>query len=81
MPTIQQLRYLVALTETRHFRRAAEACHVTQPTLSAQLKELEVKLGALLVERSRSHVGITPLGEAIAAGDWVHTHNLEAVGE
>lgn len=66
MPTIQQLRYLVAVTETRHFRRAAEACNVTQPTLSAQLKELEAKLGAILVERSRSHVVITPLGEAIA---------------
>ncbi len=66
MPTIQQLRYLAALTETRHFRRAAEACHVTQPTLSAQLKELEAKLGSQLVERSRSRVVITPIGEAIA---------------
>ena len=67
MPSIQQLRYLVSLTETRHFRRAADACHVTQPTLSAQLKELERKLGVALVERSRSHVIITPTGTAVAA--------------
>lgn len=67
MPSIQQLRYLVSLTETRHFRRAADACHVTQPTLSAQLKELERKLGVTLVERSRSHVIVTPTGAAVAA--------------
>ncbi len=66
MPSVQQLRYLVSLTETRHFRRAADACHVTQPTLSAQLKELERKLGVTLVERSRSHVIITPTGTAVA---------------
>lgn len=67
MPTLQQLRYLTALAETRHFRRAAEACHVTQPTLSAQIRELEQRLGAELVERSRSHVIVTPLGEAVVA--------------
>lgn len=67
MPTLQQLRYLVALADTRHFRRAAEQCHVTQPTLSAQLKELESKLSAHLIERSRAHVIVTPLGEKIVA--------------
>ncbi|MEM8591351.1 MAG: LysR substrate-binding domain-containing protein [Pseudomonadota bacterium] len=67
MPTLQQLKYLVALTETGHFRRAAEACHVTQPTLSAQIKELEAKLGAVLIERTRARVVITPLGEEVAA--------------
>ena len=66
MPSLQQLRYLVALTETRHFRRAAELCNVTQPTLSAQLKELEAKLGAVLVERNRARVVVTALGEAVA---------------
>lgn len=65
MPSLKQLRYLVALEDQRNFRRAAEACHVTQPTLSAQLKELELKLGATLVERSRSHVIVTPLGKAV----------------
>ena len=65
MATLQQLRYLTALADTLHFRRAAEACHVTQPTLSAQLKELEARLGARLVERSRSKVIVTPLGSAV----------------
>ncbi len=66
MPSLQQLRYLVALSETLHFRRAAEACRVTQPTLSAQLRALESKLGAALVERGRSGVIVTPMGEAVA---------------
>lgn len=66
MPSIQQLRYLVSLSETRHFRRAADACNVTQPTLSAQFKELERKLGVTLVERSRSKVIMTPTGMAVA---------------
>ncbi|TNF59616.1 MAG: LysR family transcriptional regulator [Rhodobacteraceae bacterium] len=66
MPTLQQLRYLVAVDDTLHFRRAAEACHVTQPTLSAQIKDLESKLGAVLVERSRARVVMTPLGAAVA---------------
>jgi LysR family hydrogen peroxide-inducible transcriptional activator len=49
-----------------HFRRAAEAVHVTQPTLSAQLRELEMRLGVQLVERSRSRVLMTPIGAEIA---------------
>lgn len=67
MPSLQQLRYLVAVTEAGHFRRAAEACHVTQPTLSAQLKELEARLGAVLVERVRGAVVPTPFGEQVVA--------------
>ncbi|MGB3409360.1 MAG: hydrogen peroxide-inducible genes activator [Jannaschia sp.] len=67
MPTLQQFRYLVAVAETLHFRRAAESVHVTQPTLSAQLRELEEKLGVQLVERSRSGVTLTPVGLDIAA--------------
>ena len=67
MPTLQQLRYLVAIAETLHFRRAAEMSHVTQPTLSGQLRELEEKLGVQLVERSRARVILTPTGTAIAA--------------
>ena len=66
MPTLQQFRYLVAVAETRHFRRAAEAVHVTQPTLSAQLRELEGKLGVQLVERSRAGVTLTPVGAEVA---------------
>ncbi|CTQ49732.1 hydrogen peroxide-inducible genes activator [Jannaschia donghaensis] len=66
MPTLQQFRYLVAVADTLHFRRAAESVHVTQPTLSTQLRELEEKLGVQLVERSRSGVTLTPIGHDIA---------------
>ena len=66
MPSLQQLRYLVAVADQLHFRRAAEACNVTQPTLSAQIKELEMRLGTSLVERSRSKVMMTPTGKDIA---------------
>lgn len=66
MPTLQQFRYLVAVADTLHFRRAAEVAAVTQPTLSAQLKELEGKLGVQLVERSRAGVTLTPVGQEIA---------------
>ena len=51
--SLRQLRYLVVLSETRNFTRAAEACFVTQSTLSAGLKELETTLGVQLVERDR----------------------------
>lgn len=66
MVTLQQLRYLVALADARHFRRAAEECHVTQPTLSMQLRELETRLGVTLAERTRGHVVLTPVGREIA---------------
>jgi LysR family hydrogen peroxide-inducible transcriptional activator len=65
MPSFQQLRYLVAVADTLNFSRAAELCHVTQPTLSMQLRELELKLDAHLVERTRSRVLLTPLGENV----------------
>ncbi|MDG4649578.1 LysR substrate-binding domain-containing protein [Roseibacterium sp. SDUM158017] len=67
MPSLQQLRYLALLSETLHFRRAAERANVTQPTLSAQLSALEEKLGVQLAERSRSRVVMTAEGEEIAA--------------
>jgi DNA-binding transcriptional LysR family regulator len=62
VPTLRQLEYLVAVADIRHFGRAAERVHVTQPTLSEQLKTLEQRLGVQLVERSRSNVVVTPLG-------------------
>jgi LysR family hydrogen peroxide-inducible transcriptional activator len=65
LPSLRQLRYLVVLSETRNFTRAAEACFVTQSTLSAGLKELEATLGAQLVERDRQSVRMTPVGEAV----------------
>ena len=62
LPTIKQLQYLVALQEKGHFGRAAEACFVSQSTLSAGIRELESLLGVTLVERSRRVVRFTPLG-------------------
>lgn len=60
---IQQLRYVVALARTRHFTRAAEACHVSQPTLSHQLRRLEDELGEPLFKRLRTGAVPTPFGE------------------
>lgn len=67
LPTLRQLRYLVALAEHRHFGRAAEACLATQSTLSAGLQELENLLGVTLVERTKRKVLLTPLGEEVVA--------------
>src|SRR3982750_4251854 len=65
-PTLRQLQYLVELRRHGHFGRAAEACYVTQSTLSAGLRDLEALLGAALVERTRRVVHFTALGERIA---------------
>ena len=62
LPTIKQLQYLVSLKQHGHFGRAADACFVTQSTLSAGLRELENLLGITLVERTRRVVRFTPLG-------------------
>ncbi len=66
MPTLRQLSYLVALSKELHFHRAAELMNVTQPTLSIQIKELEKKLKAPMVERGQNNVTLTPLGREIA---------------
>jgi LysR family transcriptional regulator, hydrogen peroxide-inducible genes activator len=66
LPTLKQLQYLVALQDAGHFGRAADACFVTQSTLSAGLRELEALLGTTLVERTRRVVRFTPLGERVA---------------
>ncbi|HVF93995.1 MAG TPA: hydrogen peroxide-inducible genes activator [Sphingomonas sp.] len=66
LPTLKQLQYLVALQDHGHFGRAAEACFVTQSTLSAGLRELETLIGVTLVERTRRVVRFTWLGERIA---------------
>jgi LysR family hydrogen peroxide-inducible transcriptional activator len=65
--TLRQLQYAVALADTLSFRRAAEACGVSQPSLSAQLGELEAALGARLFERDRRRVLLTTAGEALVA--------------
>ncbi|MGN6271202.1 MAG: hydrogen peroxide-inducible genes activator [Sphingomonas sp.] len=66
LPTLKQLQYLVALKDHGHFGRAAEACFVTQSTLSAGIRELETLIGVTLVERTRRVVRFTPLGDRIA---------------
>ncbi len=64
---LRDLRYLVALADTRHFGKAAVRCHVSQPTLSAQLKKLEEYLGVELIERQPRRVALTEIGEQIVA--------------
>jgi len=66
LPTLKQLQYLVALKDHGHFGRAADACFVTQSTLSAGIRELETLIGVTLVERTRRVVRFTPLGDRVA---------------
>jgi len=65
---IDKLEYLMALAREQHFGRAADACGVTQPTLSAGIKQLEATLGVLLVQRGSRFIGLTPEGERTL--DW-----------
>lgn len=67
MNLLASLRYLVALHEHRHFGRAAQACHITQPALSNALRALEDELGTPVVRRGRSFAGFTPEGERVLA--------------
>ncbi len=66
-PTLRQLRYLCAIGEHLHFGKAAQACHVSQSTLSTALQELESNLGVSLVERTHKSIIITRIGEEIIA--------------
>jgi LysR family hydrogen peroxide-inducible transcriptional activator len=59
---LRDLRYLVAVADTKHFGKAAELCHVSQPTLSAQIKKLESYLGVELIERQPRRVALTDIG-------------------
>lgn len=62
---IRDMEYLVALEETQNFRKAAERCHVSQPTLSTQIKKMEETLEVVLIERGNRHCLITPAGKQI----------------
>ena len=64
-PSLQQLTYLVAVDEHRHFGRAAEACFVSQPALSAEIRELEKRLGSTLIERGNRQVRPTAVGARV----------------
>lgn len=59
------MRYLVALDKHRHFGRAAEACHITQPALSNALRALEEEFGVAIIKRSRTYGGLTPEGQSV----------------
>jgi len=63
---LRALSYFVKLAELRHFSKAAEACHVSQPTLSTQIRRLEEELGVQLIERAPRNVMLTPVGAEIA---------------
>ena len=78
MNLLPSLRYLVALNEHRHFGRAAQACHITQPALSNALRALEEEFAAVIVKRERNYVGFTPEGEIILASAqrMLHEHAL-----
>lgn len=62
---LRDIKYLIAVAEYRHFGRAAERCHVSQPTLSGQIRKLEDELGVTLFERTNRTVRVTPVGESI----------------
>lgn len=64
---LRDLQYLVAVAKHRHFGKAADACFVSQPTLSTQIKKLEDELGVTLIERNNKQVMLTEIGEAIVA--------------
>ncbi|RMX02979.1 LysR family transcriptional regulator [Corticibacter populi] len=65
--TLTELKYIIAVARERHFGRAAEACFVSQPTLSVAVKKLEDELGIKLFERSSGEVTVTPLGAKVVA--------------
>ena len=67
MNLLASMRYLVALSEHKHFGRAAQACHITQPALSNALRSLEGEFGVVIVKRARVYVGLTHEGERVLA--------------
>lgn len=81
MPTLQQLRYLVAIADTLNFSRAAERLNVTQPTLSAQIRALEARLGVPLFERNRARVLPTATGAEIARRARLILREVDAIRE
>jgi DNA-binding transcriptional LysR family regulator len=75
---LASMRYLAALAEHRHFSRAAEACHITQPALSNAMRALENEFKVVIVKRGRNYAGLTPEGERVlaTAQRMLHEHNL-----
>jgi LysR family transcriptional regulator, hydrogen peroxide-inducible genes activator len=79
--TLTELKYIVAVARERHFGRAAEACFVSQPTLSVAIKKLEEELELKLFERNASEVAVTPLGEDIVRQAQVVLEQAAAIKE
>ncbi len=78
---LRDLRYLVTLADLRHFGRAADACHVTQPALSGQIKKLEDGLGVALFERAPRALGVTPVGEKVIEAARAILRDVERIEE
>ena len=77
MNIIDTFRYLVALEEHKHFSRAAQACHITQPALSNALKSLEEEMGLKIVNRGRNYEGLTEEGERVLSSAYQVLHELD----
>lgn len=77
-PTLRQLQYLVAIDEAGTFSGAAKLAHVSQPSLSTQLRDMEEVLGATLVERGRGGAPLTPIGEELAARARIILRDMDA---
>lgn len=80
-PTIKQLRYFLALTEAKHFGRAAKACFVSQSAFSSAIHELESVLGAQLVDRTNRQVTITAIGQEVATHARLCLRDIEGLVE
>jgi LysR family hydrogen peroxide-inducible transcriptional activator len=78
---LRDLQYLVAVADHRHFRKAAEACFVSQPTLSTQLKRLETELGVELIERSPGNVMLTAVGADVVAKARLILREADDIGQ
>jgi LysR family transcriptional regulator, hydrogen peroxide-inducible genes activator len=79
--TLTELRYIVAVARERHFGRAAEACFVSQPTLSVAIKKLEEELDVKIFERGSNEISVTPLGEAIVRQAQAVIEQAQAIKE
>ena len=78
-PTLRQLEYIVAIAEAGSFSEAAKRTFVSQPSLSTQVKDMEIELGAPLLERSRSGAILTPIGETVVARARIILRDVETL--
>lgn len=79
--TLTELKYIVAVARERHFGKAAEACFVSQPTLSVAIKKLEEELELKIFERNASEITVTPLGEEIVRQAQIVLEEAAAIKE